>query len=189
MQEKVRQSRGTAELYDWVQSLVVAFVACMLIFLFVGRVVRVEGSSMYDTLIDNDFVITSKLFYTPKNGDIVVFYNEYDDEPLVKRVIATGGQTVSIDTSSSTVYVDGVALEEPYTYTPTVRSDDVSGTVTVPEGYLFCMGDNRLVSRDSRSNTVGFVDERALVGHVICLLFPGEDHDLGRDFSRMGAVS
>ncbi|MGX8699001.1 MAG: signal peptidase I, partial [bacterium] len=138
MQQEDKAARSAAEMYDWLQNLIVAFVVGILLFTFVGRVVRVEGSSMYDTLLDKDYVIASNLFYTPKYGDIVVFYNEYDQKSLVKRVIGLPGQTVEVDPETATVYVDGVALEEDYVYSPTTSRRDLTGPVTVPEGCLFC---------------------------------------------------
>ena len=121
------------ELYDWVQCFISALVAGILIFLFVFRVITVDGSSMNNTLVNGDKIIITSLFYTPKNGDIVVLKApDFSDSPLVKRVIATEGQTVNIDFDAGIVYVDGKALEEPYIAQPTYDREDFTGEVTVP---------------------------------------------------------
>lgn len=186
----VEKSSVKGEIYDWVQSIISALVAGILIFTFVARVVRVDGTSMLQTLQDNDLVIAWSLGYTPKNGDIIVFETEsYTRGPLVKRVIATGGQTVDIDFDAGIVYVDGEALEEDYTNTLTNRREDFSGPVTVPEGYMFCMGDNRNGSKDSRDNDIGLVDIRCTVGRVFFILMPGlSDGDKQRHWNRIGIV-
>ncbi len=191
--DKTAQAR--LEVYDWVQCIVTALVAGILCFMFVLRVVGVVGSSMYPTLRNGDRVLTSKLFYTPKQGDIVVVQTEtFGDEPLVKRVVATGGQRVDIDFSAGVVYVDGVALDEPYVNAPVRVREDFTGEVTVPEGCVFLMGDNRNASTDSRSRLVGFVDERCVIGKVLWILapgkgestYPGRDGAVAMDFSRIG---
>ena len=110
-----------------------------------------------------------------------------EGEPIVKRVIATEGQTVDIDFLAGVVYVDGVALEEDYTYTPTNLSEGTAFPLTVEEGHVFLMGDNRNRSQDSRSTEIGQVDCREIMGKAIFLVFPGtnEGQD-ARDFHRIG---
>lgn len=162
-----------SETYDWIQCVVVALVVCVLLFSFFVRLVDVVGSSMYPTLEDNDKMVVSNLFYTPKAGDIIVFRKDtFKDEPLVKRVIATAGQTVDIDFASGTVYVDGEPLAEPYVNEPTYTVEDFTGAVTVPEGCIFVMGDNRNASTDSRTDTIGCVDTRYVMGKVYFTVFP-----------------
>ena len=135
---KLKERRG--ETFDWIQSLVVALFACVLIFTFLVRVVGVVGTSMLNTLHPGDRILVSNLFYTPKRGDIIVLRKEsFNSEPIVKRVIATEGETVTIDFEGGIVYVDGVALDEPYTLEPTHRRIDFGDSVTVPEGCLFVM--------------------------------------------------
>jgi len=178
------------ELYDWIQCIVTAILCCVLIFIFVGRQIGVEGNSMMQTLKYNDRVVISNFFYTPENGDIVVFksISEQIGHPLVKRIIGTAGQTVDIDFEAGNVYVDGVMLHEPYTNTPTNAMSDFSGPVIIPPGYVFVLGDNRNSSRDSRDSDIGLVDTRYILGEVLFILMPGRDLDGQRDWSRFGVV-
>lgn len=181
------------ELYDWVQCIVGALVVGILIFMFCVRVVNVDGSSMWPTLHDEDMILTTNFLYTPKPGDVVVFQTDsYDPSPLVKRVIAIEGQTVDIDFEAGIVYVDGVAMDEPYIAEPTTTRSDFEGPVTVPEGCLFVMGDNRNRSTDSRRATIGMVDERCVIGKVLMIVFPSDKGSLGetveRDMSRIGSI-
>ncbi len=161
------------ELYEWAISLVTALVACILVFIFILHPVDVDGDSMNNTLYNGDKMIVSNLFYTPKQGDIVVFRkDEYKSEALVKRVIATEGQTVEIDFDKGIVYVDGKALDEPYTADYTYIPLDFSGIRTVPEGCVFVMGDNRNRSTDSRKAEIGMVDTRLILGKAVFIMFP-----------------
>lgn len=177
------------ELYDWAQCFISALVAGILIFLFVFRVITVDGSSMNNTLVNGDKIIITSLFYTPKNGDIVVLKApDFSDSPLVKRVIATEGQTVNIDFDAGIVYVDGKALEEPYIAQPTYDREDFTGEVTVPEGCIFVMGDNRNASTDSRTDEIGMIDTREVFGKVQLIIIPGTGQDNRRDWSRIGSV-
>lgn len=177
------------ELYDWIQCFVSALVVGIIIFMFGIRVVNVKGNSMYPTLYWSDRIVTTNFLYVPKQGDIVVVQTDsYGPEPLVKRIIATGGQTVDIDFLEGVVYVDGVALDEPYVAAPTVTREDFKGPLTVPEGCLFLMGDNRNESTDSRRETIGTVDERCVIGKVLFIILPAAGPDGSRDFGRFGSV-
>ena len=178
------------ELYDWVQCIVEVLIIGVLCFMFLFRVIGVDGHSMVPTLQDRDQLIVSKLFYTPARGDIIVFQTDtFGDDPLVKRIIATEGQTVDIDFNEGIVYVDGVAQKEDYTAELTYVRESFEGEVTVPEGCLFVMGDNRNASTDSRSYRVGMVDERCIIGKVLFLVIPGKDSVTEKvDFSRIGSV-
>lgn len=171
------------DLYFWTQALVMALVALILTFTLVGRVIGVVGNSMVPTLHWNDLLLLQSIGYTPKQGDVVVLRKEsFMSEPIVKRVIATGGQHVSIDYATSTVTVDGVELEEPYINEWMGYPIDMEMTITdvdVPEGSIFVMGDNRNHSSDSRHQRLGTVDERYVLGRVLCVIFP---------FSSFGAV-
>ena len=177
------------DLYFWLQALVLALVALILLFTFVGRIIGVDGSSMYPTLHHGDMLLLQSVGYEPKQGDVVVLTKAFRDVdgPIVKRVIAVGGQTVDIDYDAGTVAVDGQVLDEPYiheamlcpTYEP--LQDDVYGSglkphdmdpVTIPEDCVFVMGDNRNHSNDSRDVTLGTVDERYVLGRAVCVLLP-----------------
>ena len=104
------------DLYFWLQALVLALVALILLFTFVGRIIGVDGSSMYPTLHHGDMLLLQSVGYEPKQGDVVVLTKAFRDVdgPIVKRVIAVGGQTVDIDYDAGTVAVDGQVLDEPY---------------------------------------------------------------------------
>ena len=166
-------------LYFWLQAAVSALVCILLLFTFVGRGVGVVGSSMVPTLHEGDMMLVRSLGYTPKNGDVVVLTKRtFMEEPIVKRVIATGGQTVSIDYASNTVYVDGVALQEPYINEPMLIPASATMSITeveVPEGYLFVMGDNRNASTDSRDVRVGLIDQQEVLGQAVMILLPFSD--------------
>lgn len=165
-----------SDLYDWVESAVFAVVCMILVFTFLGRIVTVVGESMEHTLQNSDKLISSRLFYTPDYGDIVIITQPNDrNEPLIKRVIATEGQTVDIDFEKGIVYVDGKALEEPYTAAPTYVEFDVVFPQTVPEGKVFVMGDNRNASWDSRDSEVGMIDERYILGRTVYRISPWEN--------------
>lgn len=161
------------EIYDWMQSLVFALIICIIVFVFIFRIVDVSGDSMNPTLLNGDKLVVSDVFYKPKQGDIVIFRkDEYKAEALVKRVIATEGQTIEIDFDRGRVYVDGELLDEPYIAEPTHKQLDFQGPQTVPEGCVFVMGDNRNASSDSRRTQIGMVDERLIVGKVLLRVFP-----------------
>lgn len=164
----------TSEFFEWIQCIVVALVVSIVIFLFFGRTVGVIGGSMETTLFEGDRLLISDLFYTPENGDIVVLRQpSFRDEPIVKRVIAVGGQTVDIDFENAIVYVDGKALDEPYLQDFSYfESQDFDRQITVPEGCIFVLGDNRNASTDSRTDAIGCVDVRNVLGKVLWRITP-----------------
>ncbi len=176
-----------ASLFEYVEMFVFAALAVILLMTFAFRLCVVSGPSMNNTLQNGERLIVSDLFYTPKAGDIIVFHQTSDindtfNEPIVKRVIATGGKHVRIDYNAKKVYVsdddtftdDELIDESAYAY----FSGDVwklrgETEYHVPEGHLFVMGDNRNNSADSRDSLlVGFVDERRVLGKVLCRLTP-----------------
>ena len=121
---------------------------------------------------------------------VVLRKDTFLEEPIVKRVIATEGQTVDIDFVSGAVYVDGELLEEDYINEPTYVEEGTEFPLTVPEGSIFVMGDNRNHSSDSRSSDLGTVDTRYVIGKAVFLLFPGADEATGqRDFGRIGPIA
>ncbi|MDR2568835.1 MAG: signal peptidase I [Oscillospiraceae bacterium] len=182
-------ARVRMELYDWLQCIVTAIICGVLIFIFIGRTIGVVGSSMLQTLQHRDRVIISNLFYTPNNGDVVVFIapSERFEHPLVKRVIATEGQTIYIDSESGEVFVNDVLVNEPYINT-TTAGHNFDEPMMIPRGYVFVMGDNRNSSTDSRDSSVGFVDTRYILGKVMFVLIPGADDNGQRDWNRVGPV-
>ena len=186
-----KSSAAKMEIFDWLQCVVLAIVIVIFFFVFFARTIGVDGISMLNTLHDKDMVIMSNLFYTPKNGDVIVFQSESEafEAPLVKRVIALEDQVVDIDFTTGDVFVDGVIINEPYIYDTTFSRYQFSGPVTVEKGHVFVMGDNRNNSTDSRASAVRQVDTRLILGRVLFLVVPGGDEDGSRDWSRIGPVS
>ncbi len=178
---------------SYLHDLVFGLVGILLVFMFLFRMVVVSGPSMMQTLQNGDSLIllSNVLYKNPKYGDIVVASKSSfkDGEPIIKRVIATEGQTVDIDFEQGIVYVDGVALDEPYTNTPTNLFEGTVFPLTVKEGCVFVLGDNRNDSMDSRSLQIGQIDKRELLGKAIFLALPGADARTGkRDFKRIGVL-
>ena len=177
-EEKKEKKELLTTIFDTLEIFCLSVVLVILIFTFVGRMATVVGDSMEPTLQNGDRVLVSSFFYTPECGDIVVVQKEsgyYDDQLLIKRVIAKGGQTITFDFADWVVYVDGELIDEPYInrVLGAMKKGDVTGdTVTVPEGCYFVMGDNRNFSADSRYDTVGFVKETEIVGHTIVRISP-----------------
>lgn len=177
----------------YLHDLLYMILTIFIIFLLVFRVIVVSGSSMYDTLIDGDYLLLlSNLFYRePQHEDIIVVSKDSFDNgtPIIKRVIATEGQIVDIDFDAGIVYVDGQALEEPYTHTPTNVQEGMVFPLTVEENCIFAMGDNRNHSLDSRDPSVGQIDKREILGKAIFLFLPGVDRGhSGPDFDRIGVI-
>ena len=193
-QKKQMSWQQNAVLY--LHDLVYLLAAIMLVFILLFRIVIVDGTSMNQTLLHGDYLLLmSNTFYrNPQYGDIVVISKDsFDDgDPIVKRVIATEGQTVDIDFYAGIVYVDGIALDEPYVNTPTNTEGGMLFPLTVEEGCVFVMGDNRNRSRDSRYPEIGQVDEREILGKAIFLILPGDpdgpDGPEKADISRIGAI-
>ena len=186
-----KNKKNKMELFDWLQCIVFAVIIVIFIFIFIGRTIGVDGESMYGTLHNRDRVVASNLFYTPRNNDIIIFHSpsaRFNGTPLVKRVIATAGQTVDIDFALGRVILDGTPLYEPHIRFPTYDRDSFFGPVTIPEGYVFVLGDNRNNSIDSRNADVGLVDTRYVLGRVLFLLLPGNDNMGQRDWSRFGPI-
>ena len=175
---ETKQNTWKSDLYFWLQALVMVLTALILIFTFVGRIIVVDGISMEPTLYHGDLLLLQSVGYTPKQGDVVVLTKEFEDAdgPIVKRVIATGGQHVVIDYDAGTVTVDGQVLDEPYIKEAMVQPTEESITdIVVPEGSIFVMGDNRNHSSDSRNVTLGAVDERYVLGRALWVFFPFQD--------------
>lgn len=173
-------------IYDFLEMVVVACAITMITFMFLGRLTVVDGPSMMNTLQDKEVLAVTNLAYKPEVGDIVVFQSPHShvNGAIVKRVIATEGQTVDIDFNNWLVYVDGKPLYEddsgnpmiePYVNYENWRSMykyDVDFPIVVPEGEVFLMGDNRNNSNDSRGTDIGTVDTRFIFGKVLFRIQP-----------------
>lgn len=188
--EKDGPSGTAATLYEWIEAAVVSLVCVALVYCCLFRVVGVDGESMQMTLMNQDRLLLTSGYEQVTRGDIVVISRELKPEtpaedgeepsdggltrsvmlePLIKRVIAVGGDTLSIEDGQ--VYLNGEVLSEPY-LNQTTPAFELSGTVTVPEGHVFVMGDNRWDSHDSRWNDIGFVEVGDIVGKVFWRIWP-----------------
>lgn len=176
--EKEEKYSVKSEILQWIKSLILSVIIIALIFTFVGRILSVKGSSMVPTFHEGDRIITTNLHGDLKYGDIVVIKRK-NDTPLIKRIIAVGGDTVDIDFAAGEVKVNGNVLAEPYIYEPTYENHGVEFPTTVPDGHYFVMGDNRNYSDDSRNPKIGMISEKNIFGKVIFRLFP---------FNKMGTV-
>ncbi len=186
MNEKVNKTEHSVKnkfflnVYDFISIIMTSFIIIAFIFTFAFRLVGVVGHSMESTLSEGNWLLTYQKD-TYDYGDIVVITQpNYFDEPLIKRVIATGGQTIDIDYDTSTVYVDGKALNEPYTKDDYIlrKSDDIDFPYTVPEGCLFCMGDNRNGSTDCRSTLLEPIDQRYILGKAFIRILPFNEFNI-----------
>ena len=204
--KKDKMEKKKEEKLTWQQSLVLyihdlswMLIAILIAFLLVFRVIVVSGDSMYSTLMDGDYLLLlSNIFYQePQQGDIIVASKDSFDggKPIVKRVIATEGQWVDINFPEGVVYVGDspdnmVALNEPYTKTPTDNWEGIDFPQQVPEGCIFVLGDNRNWSKDSRDPEIGMIDKQEVLGKVIFLFLPGTNKgQVAMDFGRVGVVS
>ena len=177
----------------YLHDLVFLLAAILLVLLLLFRIVIVSGPSMNNTLLDGDYLLllSNNVYPNPKYGDVIVASKDdfKNGEPIIKRVIATEGQTVDIDFEAGVVYVDGTALQEDYTLTPTNLAEGIVFPITVDDGCLFVMGDNRNESKDSRNPEIGLVDKREVLGKAILLLLPGTDGGAVQpQYSRIGVI-
>ncbi|MBQ7983650.1 MAG: signal peptidase I [Clostridia bacterium] len=173
-----KKTRSAAkELFEWVELFAYSVTIVIILFTFLCRIAVVSGPSMENTLFNGEVLIVSDLFYEPEPGDVIVFQSNtiLNNEAIVKRVIATEGQVVDIDFENWIVTVDGVPVEEPYIRFEEGRPMDASDyafPLTVEEGKIFVMGDNRNHSTDSRSDMIGQVDTRYVLGKVLLRFLP-----------------
>ena len=175
-------------IFEWIELFALSLAAVILIMTFFIRHSPVVGTSMVPTLHGGDVLLLTQVGFTPETGDIVIIQTDKDDfrRPLVKRVIATGGDTVRIDFESWQIFINGILLDEDYLDTTDKsevmylysiqqyfeKVDELHAIyeAVVPEGHLFVLGDNRQNSKDSRD--IGFVDERHVIGEVIYRILP-----------------
>lgn len=180
---KQKSGSAIASVFEWIDSVVLALVIVMLLFTLFLNKVEVNGTSMESTLYDGDQLIISDFNYSPKRGDIIIISRNYlnteesaaeSQKPIVKRVIATEGQTVEI--KDGKVFVNDEQISEPYLDEALVpNGTDNKGFCDkeiVPENCVFVLGDNRGVSHDSRSSDIRFVNERYILGKVLFRIFP-----------------
>ncbi len=198
VRRKAQKGGPLRDVYALLHDLVYILAGITLFFVFVLRLVGVSGPSMRQTLQDGDYValLSNFLMGDLEQGDIIVARKQSFDNgaPIVKRVIATEGQTVDVlydDTGRGTVYVDGVPLQEDYINEEMLQPSypTVSFPFTVSKNCIFVMGDNRNHSADSRYERIGQIEKSQVLGRVLFVLFPGKDDDGHRDFSRIGGVS
>ncbi len=159
--------------FRWLTAIIGVLFVFFLTWILFFQVIEVDGTSMMPTLNDGDRIVVSTFGYEPKTGDIVVIGAiDEDDVCLVKRVIATENQVVTMDYTDGSVIVDGVVLNEPYISEIITerREDEIKYPYTVPEGCVFVMGDNRNVSKDSRSVDIQSIDEDLVVGKAVIRL-------------------
>ena len=164
-------------IFDFVEMFVFVLLAVMILTSFFFKHSVVEGGSMLNTLVEEDHLIISDLFYTPERGDIIVFedYSTALKKAVVKRVIGLPGETVEVkfnDLGEYEVYINGEYLDEEYAYNEVDGSTSGIGTWIVPEGEIFVMGDNRFNSTDSRSPLVGTIDIDCILGKVLFRFMP-----------------
>ena len=162
--------RAAIVVYDWIAAIVAALTAILIVLTYLLRIVAVDGDSMIPTMQDGDRLLLTYTSSGLEQGDIVVI-DRYDTAPLIKRVIASGGDTIEI--VNSKVFVNNVQLVEPY-IKGTTSPRDMDTKITIPPGYIFVMGDNRTVSKDSRMDVVGLISEKDVVGKARWCIWPPE---------------
>lgn len=184
IEEVSKTRKSVKEAFEWLDAVIFSIIAIIILFTFVFRIVGIRGDSMKETLHEGDRIVISNIFYTPKQGDIVVISRNYtnengskdqNDSPIIKRVIATEGQTITIDPENRTVAVDGKVLNEPYVngqITNWPEGENVAKSITVEDNHIFVLGDNRGESLDSRYSVIGQVDERYILGKALIRIFP-----------------
>lgn len=173
--EEIKQSKKGfwGFVYEWLDSLMLAVFFILIIFTFFVRLVGVNGNSMNPTLKNGDWLAVQSVNTTIERGDIVVITQPNSlGKPLVKRVIAKGGDKINIDFFDHKVTVNGVVLDEPYIAEPTAEMGNMVYPLKVPEGKVFVMGDNRNKSTDSREKYIGFIDEDYILGVAKFRLLP-----------------
>ncbi len=207
--KKKKKKKTKEELFNDVveilETMLVSVFVVLMLFTYLIRPVTVDGHSMVPTLQDKDSLVMRRILYQPHQGDVVVVSNYAGhvldstgnvidsgsslNEILIKRVIAVAGQTVDIRTDEGKVYVDGEALDEPYVNEPTLIDDGAfSYPITVPEGYIFVMGDNRNHSTDSRNAHVGLIAEEDVLGNAFFRWKSTETDETGNEVASFDTI-
>lgn len=174
IEQELKKLNVKKEAFQWIQSIVASVIIVALILTFVGAPRVVKGSSMLPTFRDNDRVITTNIHGKLKYGDVVVIRRK-DDDPLIKRIIGVGGDTINIDFETGCITLNGSAINEPYINELTTTDLGTQFPTTVPDGCLFVMGDNRNHSSDSRDPSIGMIDKRNVFGKVVFRFSPLKD--------------
>lgn len=170
--KKCTADKFSGFLFETLEAVIYVLIFMTVFMIFFFRVVSVSGVSMLDTIHDFDKVLVKRFDYVPHAGDVVVIKKgQYLNQPLIKRVIATEGQTLKIDYKNQAVFVDGVKLKEDYLKEPMISQNDDYIPEKIPKGYCFVMGDNRNKSLDSRSGTVGLIENKNIVGRAVFIVF------------------
>lgn len=172
------KAKAQSTCFEWAQIICTALVVITFIYTFLGRMVNVQGHSMEYTLTSGERLLLSSLPYTPERGDIVVISRGEEKDPLIKRVIGLPGDTIRIDEESGKVYRNGKVLTEPYVIGKTA-TEQMTGEITVPEGMVFVMGDNRAPNCSLDSRTLGCIAQSDVVGKAVFRIMP---------FSQMGGL-
>lgn len=171
----VLHKRGfVSGLFGWIHCLVICVVLIVTLLVFFLRPVTVVGNAMEDTLKENDTIILTNFLYEPQQGDVVVINagSTGENTAIIARVIAVGGQSISIEEDKNRVLVDGKIIDEPYVKGDTDFGIEWDVPATIPDGYVFVLGDNREASLDSRYKQVGLVHESDIIGKVQFLVYP-----------------
>lgn len=169
---KYSPNKFSVFLFEVCESVIYGLIVMAVFMIFFFRIISISGVSMLDTLHDFDKVLIKRFNYKPMCGDVVVIKRgQYLDQPLVKRVIATEGQTLKIDYDNQSVIVDGAKTREDYLKEPMIYRNDDYIPEKIPKGYCFVMGDNRNVSLDSRSGAVGLIENKNVVGKAVFIVF------------------
>lgn len=183
-QNDVPESKTNSLLYECFDVILKVLIAFIIITAFLFKVCTVVGTSMCNTLYQDEKLVISNLFYTPAEGDIIVFHHTGElNEPVVKRVIATGGKWVYINYDTCELYVsddeifddEDIVDESSYVFFDIGKYKHLGpAKIYVPEGYVFVMGDNRNNSLDSRDERIGLIDVKSILGKVIFRVSPAD---------------
>lgn len=161
--------------YEFIESIIIAFIAIMILVVFIFRVITVDGNSMEPNFHNSDKLIISSMFYTPEKGDIVVIdKNTPLGKPIIKRIIATEGDTIKYERSTGDVYINGTKINEDYINIDNSITNPYEFDVetTIKKGHVFVMGDNRNVSNDSRNSEIGQINAKNILGKAVIRIYP-----------------